>query len=154
MDISQAMIAAVVCGVLGVGFLGWSAVRLLRINASRGWPGTAGQIVESGVATTTDSEGDKTYRLAVHYRFVVNGAEYTGKLVNFGTPYARSPARLQPVADRYPVGAAVTVYYDPRNPERAVLEPGKLSEAAPQAATGALLLIGALLITVWATMPR
>ncbi len=54
----------------------------------------------------------------------MDGKEYHSSTVN-PTHYAfQEKEAAQAGADRYPVGAKVTVYYDPEKPQSAVLEPG------------------------------
>jgi hypothetical protein len=59
---------------------------------------------------------------ALTYEYTVGGHRYTGGRLDYaGGGGGRDAGR---VLARYRPGAAVTVRYDPRRPERAVLEPG------------------------------
>lgn len=59
----------------------------------------------------------------VVYEYQVGGETYTANTVHTGNT-AVGPRQAQRIADRYPIGADVPVYFDPANPKEAVLEPG------------------------------
>jgi hypothetical protein len=75
---------------------------------------------------STDSDGDAsvTYSAKVVYNYQVGGQALVGDRRRFSDSSSSSARRAQEAANRYPVGAQVTVYYDPNNPEVCVLEPG------------------------------
>ncbi|MDI6769063.1 MAG: DUF3592 domain-containing protein [Anaerolineales bacterium] len=98
-----------------------------KAEASQGWPATQGQILEARIAesTSTDSDGDTStsYSPAVKFTYNVAGQEYKGNKITFGfTQGYRNYAKAQAALARYPLGAQVTIYYDPANPADAVLE--------------------------------
>ncbi|MCU0493885.1 MAG: DUF3592 domain-containing protein [Chloroflexaceae bacterium] len=108
----------------------WQAQR--RIYAARHWKTTTGQVLQSGIQQTTVRVRISTsvgrYRNAIRYiphvvyHYRVNGAHYQGERLRLGTVVLSSEARdAERTAARYPVGSAVTVYYDPANPTEAVL---------------------------------
>ncbi len=72
---------------------------------------------------------------ALVYKYTVGGREYDGYRVGFGR---FGGSRYGP--DRYVQGDAVTVWYDPDRPERAVLETGPAFENYLLLVLGALLL--------------
>jgi hypothetical protein len=94
------------------------------------WPVTPGRIVASGVDTflARREPGDR-YRRKMHkssilYTYEVNGREYLGDRIRLGVVTSANVAALpRRLAAKYPVGKEVTVYYDPRNPTEAVLQP-------------------------------
>jgi len=98
-----------------------------KAEARQGWPATQGQIIASRISesTSTDSDSDRStsYSPAVEYTYNVAGQEYKGNKITFGFTqgYGRY-AKAQAALARYPLGAQVTVYYDPANPADAVLE--------------------------------
>ena len=58
----------------------------------------------------------------VRFEYRISGTRYTGDRVSYG---GHSPGiGAAEIAARYPLGAAVTVWYDPGQPGKAVLEPG------------------------------
>jgi hypothetical protein len=76
---------------------------------------------------TTKVRGvDSSYVPRVEYEYSVNGHVYTGKRVAFGrqgshaSPHTEAKERA--VVDRYEVGAAVEVFYNPSHATSAVLE--------------------------------
>jgi hypothetical protein len=56
----------------------------------------------------------------VQYSYEVKGERYEGNRITPGLQWGGTGA--EKVIDRYPVGARVTVYYDPKNPSEALLE--------------------------------
>jgi hypothetical protein len=101
---------------------GWTIVRNARASAE--WPTAEGRISSSEIEHSTDSEGDDDYTPRVSYTYQVNGLSYENFTIKFGeTTYSSERTALEILA-RYPVGQAVSVHYDPTNPDRAVLEAG------------------------------
>ncbi len=129
------MLAGLVCVGLFVLAFGGGGVFLIyrtrknkqQADASQGWPATPGQILEADVQhnVSTDSEGDRrdSYTPRVRYSYRVNNADYTGDKIAFGfvSGYG-SDSKARAALTRYPVGGQVSVYYDPANPGKAVLE--------------------------------
>jgi hypothetical protein len=75
--------------------------------------------------TSTDSDGDTSdhYTPKVKYTYQAIGQEYEGDKLGFGFQQSfGSQSKAQAALARFPVGAQVTVYYDPNNPAEAVLE--------------------------------
>lgn len=109
------------CIGLGLSWWGWTIVRNAR--ASAGWPVVQGVITESEIEFSTDEDGD-TWTPRVAYTYMVNGLSYENYTIKFGeTSYGSERTALE-VQARYPIGQTVDVYYDPADPDRAVLEPG------------------------------
>ena len=118
----------------------WGAGSLAADGAaSEHWTETKGRVVASGVETRRDvgaTDGPAAprryeHRPAVRYTYTAGGATYTADRVRFGENTAErgegARARAQAEADRYPEGQDVSVFYDPDDPSRAVLEPGRQS---------------------------
>jgi len=98
-----------------------------KATASQVWPATSGTMLISEIneSVSRDENGDTStaYYPNVVYTYQVSGQTYTCKQVAFGGAVGRSnPAQVQPFVAKYPVGAVVTVYYNPNKPEEAVLE--------------------------------
>ncbi|WP_166036607.1 DUF3592 domain-containing protein [Sphingosinicella sp. YJ22] len=89
-------------------------------GAARDWPTTAGQVVETSVATV--SGRTTAYAPVVRYRFEVNGTIYrNSKILLTDHPNFDAASEAEAYAAAYPVGSQVSVHYDPANPQRAAL---------------------------------
>lgn len=99
-----------------------------KSEASQSWPVTNGKVVESKVKKergVEDEDGDANYFYTVNvdYEYEVGGLLYKNKKLSFGShPSYNKQARAQEHLAQYPLGATVNVYYDPTNPQEAVLE--------------------------------
>ncbi|HVF72946.1 MAG TPA: DUF3592 domain-containing protein [Chthoniobacterales bacterium] len=118
---------AVVLGVTGVFalvgglflFLGLRSLSAAR--ASQLWPSTPGKITSSQLMAG-GTRSKPWYKPQVTYTFAVNGQAYTGENVFFGNARSNSSGKPQAVVDRYREGAEVEVFYNPHQPQQAVLE--------------------------------
>ncbi len=93
-------------------------------RASR-WPSAQGRIVRSGMRTVNMKQDDGVPGHGnmpdVEYAFSVAGVEYHGKRIGIGEIRPNSP-EVEAALERYQVGRTGPVYYNPENPEEAVLE--------------------------------
>ena len=105
----------IVAGLLLTGAAWWSA----RMNArAADWPGVPGVIVRSEFNRAHEGDNDS---LRIEYEYHVGGVLQRGSTLSYiGLP-AGGDAKAA-LAARYPVGLEVTVYHDPAEPGRAVLE--------------------------------
>jgi len=109
---------------LGHGlWLAWLA------TSSRRWPTARGLILEAMVESRrvapADMQVPEKHRAAVRYRYSVRGEDFEGVRITFGDFIWTElrPVAKRLVADLAP-GTVVPVYYDPSQPQRAVLRPG------------------------------
>ena len=103
--------------------------KYLRAKSSSQWPRAAGVITSSHLVAGSFKQM-KGYRGVVHYRYQVGSAEYSGSRLSFGRDHLAVRDAWQKVLDTYPAGKTVDVYYDPKDPSFAILEPGLLGEMA------------------------
>ena len=101
------------------GLMCWHEIALGRETMR--WARTTGQVLGGTVGMDLLS-GFGRLRADVRYRYTVNGTGYLSDRLTYRR-YLTFVGADQAVY-RYPVGATVTVWYDPGNPKRAVLEPG------------------------------
>ncbi len=116
--------------VIGGGIVYLGYLSYVKSQASKSWPTTQGSVVSSEV-TAHRSRSKKghhrtTYGANVRYEYTVNGVQYSSDKISFGEYRTHSRGPAQATVDRYPPGAEVVVYYNPDQPEEAVLEPGKM----------------------------
>lgn len=94
-------------------------------KAAKSWLTTPGRIISSVVETRRerDMDGDRhTYHEPkVTYAYQVNELSYQGDEIGFGKRTMRQTKAEQIVA-KYRQGDPVTVYYDPADPAKTVLE--------------------------------
>jgi uncharacterized protein DUF3592 len=86
------------------------------------WPTVKGKIASSW--SMLDGEPFK-------YDYAVEGRNYVGHRIYWSAGGASTAdATVQEIAEKYPPGAGVTVFYDPKRPATAVLEPRSMQNAA------------------------
>jgi len=108
---------------VGIGLSIWGGIVIRNASVSEGWPQTQGEIVSSYVDSSADSDGT-TYSADIKFMYVVNDRWLTGDVVNFGEYGSSNMRHADEIVNRYPIGKIVSVYYNPEQPETAVLEPG------------------------------
>lgn len=121
----------VVLGVLCVFGAGGGVVALVGnismtsdARASEHWPSTTGTMLSSDIVTQT-GRNTHYYEVLARYEYEVEGAVHHGNQIGFyrtGNFDHASDARA--FVAHYQPGARVDVYYDPADPERAVLVRG------------------------------
>lgn len=102
----------------------------MKSRASQSWPTAQGAVVSSEVTAhrSRSRKGRRrtTYGAEVRYEYTANGVKYSSDKISFGEYRTHNSGPAQATVDRYPPGAEVVVYYNPDQPEEAVLEPGKM----------------------------
>ena len=122
------------------------AHKLLQARAASTWLQAQGQITKSTTEARSHQFAGETSEVknfpAIAYRFSVDGKTYTGTRISIGDDTAG--ANLEVTLKRYPRDAAVTVFYDPKNPKNCVLE----RELPKQMVTGCAGLIAIVVIPI------
>lgn len=105
-------------------WLGWGYYS--KAQQSESWPETAGKIIESKVVEASRSRSGSSsksmYKAWVSYDYEVNGQKYRGDQVGFMDGSSSSQKGVAEEVRKYPVGRAVTVYYNPADPKEACLD--------------------------------
>jgi len=115
-------------GALGVLLIVLNIRSKKKSEASQGWPATTAKILKSEVRKERgmeDEDGSANYYFVPHieYEYEVGGSVYKGKKFSFGShPSFSQQAKAHTYLAQYPLEASVNVYYDPANPQEAVLE--------------------------------
>ncbi len=155
----SSIIFGAVFGAVGLVVAGFGVNELTQADASASWPSVAGTVVSSQVKKSTSSRGtgrkrrrSTSHSASIVYEYTVDSRKHTAKRVSFGAT-SSSASSAREIVSRYPKGKAVTVYYDPADPERAVLEPGTsggtyipLGVGVVFAAIGGYMAVGGLLV--------
>jgi hypothetical protein len=91
-------------------------------EAAQSWLTTTGQVVLSRVEVSGGDTTSVTPRVA--YQYQVGAQMYQSEIIRAGSQFfsISSGRSAYDTVDRYPVGATVTVYYNPGNPAEAALE--------------------------------
>ena len=120
---------AILLGPLAL-LLGAAIYKTLQVRAARAWPSVAGKVVVSGAEVrkvkVMDSNRAEGHRFEernfanIVYEYPVAGKKLRNNRVSIGEDLGNF--EVAETIAKYPVGAVVTVYYNPRNPKEAVLE--------------------------------
>ncbi len=140
--------------LLGVGFLSAGLYLRWRSAVSRHWPTVPGTIVRARAREQVDTrEGGGVitrYYPEVEYAYTVAGHTYRSTRIRFGgLPFSLTPDRDEVITwlkEHYPEGKNVTVHYNPRRPQEAVLEPGVATAAYLLIGIGVISLVGGVLV--------
>ena len=91
-----------------------------KVAQTESWFSTVGTVTLSTIDVHKSGRRSSIPYPDVRYSYQVLGREYEANKIMPGAEIGGSGA--QKVIDRYPVGAQVTVFYNPQNPYEAVLE--------------------------------
>jgi len=95
-----------------------------RMIASQNWPVVEGTVISRRLVGQKFKEYDGDYYTNIdgyiRYEYSVGGIVYYSTAVNS----INTPSYPYIIALQYPVGKVVKVYFNPKNPTEAVLEPG------------------------------
>tara|TARA_R110002124_G_scaffold8843_7_gene46267 strand:- start:64 stop:528 length:465 start_codon:yes stop_codon:yes gene_type:complete len=151
---------------LGPGLIGlalvlitgaWLFHRLVaaRADVAAHWPTVTGTVTasryEETADTTTDGDTHVRYFANVAYRYAVGDRTYSSERIAFhGIDTHSRLVDVQAIIDRYPVGAAVPVHYNPAVPGEAVLEVRRPGPVTPVLVTlfGLLMLVGGVWMVI------
>ena len=99
------------------------ASKLIELRQAQSWLPATGRILSAGIETRRhqfQGEPETVKNVpAVKYEFKVGARTVDGTRVSIGDEIGLD---IDVTLKRYPVGATVTVYYDPRDPTKCVLE--------------------------------
>ncbi len=102
--------------------------------ASENWPRTTGTVRDASVITLRIPRGKTSvtgYRARIEFEYVVAGTDYRGDHLSFCQPPSLEKQAVEARLTQYPTGTRVEVRYDPTDPTRSVLEPGRAEACEP-----------------------
>ena len=126
-----------------------------KAEESTSWPSVQGTITNAWVETQVhkDDDGSKTisHFPRWEYEFAVSGMTYTSQKIRFGiTGRSDSESDARERLKQYPLNSEVWVFYNPSNPEEAVLVTGTQGTMTLVTLGGVLALIMFFIIVVLA----
>lgn len=117
-----------------------TAVKLVELRKSASWSTATGRIVRSEIEARRHRFGNDAETVrnepAVEYEFKAGGRTVRGSRIAIGDDSGGE--NTEATLARYPVGAAVTVFYDADNPKSCVLERDGPKGVTTQSCLGAL----------------
>jgi hypothetical protein len=115
--------------IIGGAVINYAVRIATRARQSLSWPSTEGEIAHAALVyqpeTGVSSSITSTYKADIGYRYKVNGANYSSSRISLLDLASAAPGPAQGVVLRYPEKSRVHVYYDPSDPSKSVLEPGR-----------------------------
>jgi hypothetical protein len=114
--------------IVGCCAVAYGVFCLIRMISSRNWTAAEGRIISSTKAIV-DSDAGKLQEANIRYEYTVDGKMHRSSVVKSGgdvsSPHSKSSETdVDRLLAKYPVGAAVTVYFHPSMPSVACLERG------------------------------
>lgn len=164
--LSAVSVAAVVIAGAGLVTLAVGFVRLAASARTKSWPHVEGTVLSSTVeekVSQEPSEEDgaparelRVFTASVKYRYKVGEKQLTGDRLSLDELETSNRNTAVELAARYPPGASISVFYEPRDPTEAVLQPGVSGGSAiiPLVGVGLVLLGAALLAISWKVSGR
>jgi hypothetical protein len=108
-------------GLLPLGFGTW---QIWREFSPRKWPTVSGAILSSRINATPTGYGGKEFTPVVEYEYRFNGQSFKSSRRRLRHYASGQSADAEAIHFRYPAGSSVTVFVNPRKPEKSVLEYG------------------------------
>lgn len=98
-----------------------------EVAKSLSWPGADGEITKSKITMKDSNSGmnqaNKTFKAEITYKYKAGKRSYRNSRICVGGQLQLSlRGKAEDYCEQYPVGQAVTVYYNPDNPSDSCLE--------------------------------
>lgn len=139
-------VAAVIIFILAIGLI-QDRVRLLLVGQhSQQWPNVVGEVLDAESDQIAGSQTGRSWMIRVRYRYQVDGREFESDRIAFSRQIGgRTRIQADDELQQYVPGGPVLVYFDPAQPDRAVLRPGPDRRAYFGLSFGVALILVALL---------
>lgn len=123
--------------VIGGVVIAFGFRTIYRSIKTKSWPTTQGKVIGSGIVRSMSSSNSSsttitnnyTYKAEIAYEYEVNDQRYVSNRVRLLDISSNNYGRAESIQSRYKEGTTVLVYYNPADPEQALLEPGGSSGA-------------------------
>ncbi len=115
--------------LLGSAMLIAAIISLRRAKNTEFWRYTSGKILRSEIETiqrnTINNRNEIVYAPKIIYSYEVDEKEYVSNRIKIMNDYSsNSPKAVQKIISKYRRDSDVVIYYNPRKPEKSVLEKG------------------------------
>ena len=124
MNISY-LIVALFAIVVGIGLLGYAGLSIRRGSQRTEWTLTTGEVTTSEIKESVDygENASINYFAVIRYRYKVNLVEYESTVISASeAPFAIGTEKYaKSQVAKYQLHSSVPVYYNPDNPQEAVL---------------------------------
>ena len=119
---------ALALGAIGVVLIVQYLRNKQKAQTSTAWPSAPGKITGQKIRIDEIDDDDNSrvrYIPEVHFEYQVDGNLYQGKRLSLGSePDFPSRQKAEAFLGAYPVESVTTVFYNPENPQEAVLSQG------------------------------
>lgn len=146
-------IILLVATATGIAVLYWGGVLLKQSQDALNWPQTQGHVISSLLTINhlpkfIDPRANpaRWYGVQVQYKYKVRDEIYLSDRSSPRDADTRNPAEALNVLNKYRRQPEVTVFYNPKNPQEAFLEPGNIGSLYLILILGGLLALGGILI--------
>lgn len=136
------------CVIMGGVFVYAGNQALSSAKTTADWARTDGQVLSSSVESTQQGTS-RTYHPLIVYEYRLQGVVLHGTRLTVGDHAFTRSTEAQAVVNRYPVGRAVTVYYNPVSVTESVLEPGSRWQPYVLLGIGGLFILTGLCLAVF-----
>lgn len=118
------ILATIACLILGP-FFAWEGLSdLITGTRAKSWPTVQGVIMSTDLTESRGRKGTTSYNPIIKYNYQVGGTNYIGDRVDIGDRGTSSMEDALATVSRDRKGQIVTVHYDAKIPETALLEVG------------------------------
>lgn len=110
--------------LLLLGLFLFSSRDVYHAYCSEQWTACKAEILESGVVTSVDRNTRGTrYHPKVKYQYTVGSRIYVSEKISYNSP-AYAYVSVDHLIEPFNVGDEIVIYYNPKNPARAVIHKG------------------------------
>jgi hypothetical protein len=107
-----------------LAFDGFMVHTIFKQAESVDYPQVTGTVTHCEIRTHHGSKGGTSYEPFIKYRYAVGGHPFTGTRLRYNSVSSSNYGAASSLVDEHPVGSPLQVYYDPTNPQDALLLPG------------------------------
>ena len=98
--------------------------KCLSASRSKNWTQVQCLVLSSIIEESKNSDGDPMFEAKVSYQYHHNGSRYIGNKIYFGYGSSSEKNDSLEIINLLPEGKTISVYFNPENPNEAVLIPG------------------------------